>query len=146
MAITPIVSVITLGVTDLGRATAFYQALGWPLSSDSVPGDISFFRTAGGILALWNADNLAADSGQKPIELTPGFRGATLAINLADREAVDAALAEVAAAGGTILKPPAATDWGGYSGYFADPDGHTWEVAHSPGWQLDAKGAPILPE
>jgi uncharacterized protein len=146
MAIRPVLSLVTLGVTDLKRSTAFYQALGWPLSSASVPGEVSFFRTAGSILALWGADNLAEDSRQQPIALGPGFRGYAVAINLGSPEEVDTAFADVEAAGGTVLNAPHTADWGGYSGYFADPDGHAWEVAHNPSWPLDDKGLPTLPE
>lgn len=144
MAITPVISLITLGVSDLDRATGFYRALGWPLSSASVPGDVSFFRTAGGLLALWGTKDLGQDCG-RPVS-ADAFGNTTHAINLASREAVDAAFAEVAAAGGDVLKEPHATDWGGYSGYFADPDGHVWEIAHNPGWPLGEDGMPILPE
>jgi len=145
MAITPVVTMTTLGVTDLERSTAFYQALGWPLSSESVPGDISFFRTAGALLALWDVDKIAADAGQAPVKLQSGSRGSTHAINVSDRAAVDAAFADIEAAGGTVLKAPGEMEWGGYSGYFADPDGHVWEVAHNPFWPLDENGMSVLP-
>jgi predicted lactoylglutathione lyase len=145
MTVPAVLSLVTLGVGDVARSTAFYAALGWPLSSGSVPGEVSFFRTAGGLLALYGNEDLAKDSAQAPAPLGPGYRGTALAINLGGREEVDAAIAEVVAAGGTILKPPRATDWGGYSGYFADLDGHTWEVAHNPSWPLGADGVPMLP-
>jgi predicted lactoylglutathione lyase len=139
------VSLVTLGVKDVVRSTAFYAALGWPLSSASVPGDVSFFKTSGGLLAIWNEDLLAEDAG-----LTGGAvgdrRGHALAINLESREDVDAALATAAAAGARITKPARATDWGGYNGYFADPDGHLWEVAHNPFWPIGDDGRPTLPE
>jgi uncharacterized protein len=139
------VSLITLGVADVAASTAFYQALGWPLSSSSVPGEVSFFKTAGGILALFGAADLAADA-QLPVPLVAaGFRGVTLAINCSNEREVDEALADAEAAGARVIKPARATDWGGYSGYFTDPDGHAWEVAHNPGWPLDADGLPILP-
>lgn len=144
VAITPVISLITLGVADLDRATAFYRALGWPLSSASVPGEISFFRTGGGLLALWGKKDLAEDTGL-PVS-GDDYGNATHAINLADRAAVDAAFTEIAAAGGTVLRAPRVMDWGGYSGYFADPDGHVWEVAHNPDWGLDGVGLPVLPE
>lgn len=140
------ISLVTLGVADVARSTQFYLALGWPMSSSSVPGEVSFFRTVGGILALYGRNDLAADatvevgSGQ-----TPSFRGVALAINLEDPTQVDAALDAATAAGGRLVKPAQPTEWGGYSGYFADPDGHLWEVAHNPGWPLDATGLPILP-
>jgi catechol 2,3-dioxygenase-like lactoylglutathione lyase family enzyme len=137
-------SLVTLGVADLARATAFYQALGWPLSPASVPGEVSFFRTAGGLLALYGAAALAEDALQ-PAEPAPGFRGVALAINLDSPDEVDAALEAAVAAGGTLLKSPRRADWGGYSGYFADPDGHAWEVAHNPGWPIGPDGRPTLP-
>jgi uncharacterized glyoxalase superfamily protein PhnB len=118
--------------------------LGWPLSPASVAGEVSFFNTAGGILALWGRDDLAADSGQ-PVEPQGGSRGVALAINLEDRGQVDAALDTAAAAGGSIVKAASPTDWGGYQGYFVDPDGHLWEVAHNPGWPIGNDGRPTLP-
>ncbi|MGH3329031.1 MAG: VOC family protein [Streptomycetales bacterium] len=141
------VSLVTLGVSDLDRATAFYRGLGWPLSSASVPGVVSFFRTAGGLLALFGRDDLAADAGVDPgvdPAAPTGFRGVSLAVNVDDREQVDAALDQAVTAGGRLLKPGAATEWGGYSGYFTDPDGHAWEVAHNPGWPLGSDGRPML--
>jgi uncharacterized protein len=141
MAVPARVSLVTLGVADVARATAFYVALGWPLSPASVEGHVSFFNTAGGLLALWDRDEMANDSG---IDTGGGVR-TELAINLESREAVDAAFDEVRAAGATIVKLPTATDWGGYSGYFADPDGHLWEVAHNPDWPIGDDERPALP-
>jgi predicted lactoylglutathione lyase len=139
------VSLVTLGVKDVVRSTAFYAALGWPLSSASVPGDVSFFKTAGGLLALWNEDLLAEDAGL-PGAAAADRRSHALAINLESREEVDAALATAEAAGGRITRPAQATDWGGYNGYFADLDGHLWEVAHNPFWPIGDDGRPTLPE
>jgi len=139
------VSLVTLGVKDVVRSTAFYVALGWPLSSASVPGDVSFFKTAGGLLALWNEDVLAEDAGL-PGAATADRRSLALAINLESREDVDAALAAAVAAGGRITRPAQATDWGGYNGYFADLDGHLWEAAHNPFWPIGDDGRPTLPE
>jgi catechol 2,3-dioxygenase-like lactoylglutathione lyase family enzyme len=145
-AVPAVISLVTLGVADLDRATAFYQALGWKLSSSSVPGDVSFFRTAGPILALWPHHLLAADSGREVGRLPDGYRGTALAINVADEAAVDAVLAAAERAGGTILKPAQKAEWGGYTGYFADTEGHAVEVAHNPGWPLGPDGLPILPD
>ena len=145
MALTPAISLVTLGVRDVPASTAFYQALGFPLSSSSVPGEVSFFRTAGGLLGLYGADDLA-DDAQLPRSAAAGFRGVSLAINVADRDAVDEAIATAEAAGAQVLKPARATEWGGYHAYFADPDGHAWEVAHNPYWPLDERGLPVLPE
>lgn len=137
-------SLVTLGVTDLARSTAFYQALGWPLSSSSSD-EVSFFRTAGGLLGLFPADELAADAQLPVAPLAEGFRGVTLAVNVEGRAEVDAAYAAALAAGGTGLKEPVEMSWGGYHCYFADPDGHPWEVAHNPGWPIGVDGLPILP-
>ena len=145
MALTPAISLVTLGVRDVAASTAFYQALGFPLSSASVPGQVSFFRTTGGLLGLYGADDLA-DDAQLPRSGSAGFRGVSLAVNLADRDAVDEAIATAEAAGAQVLKPAQATEWGGYHAYFADPDGHAWEVAHNPFWPLDERGLPVLPE
>jgi uncharacterized protein len=138
------VSLITLGVADVARSTAFYQALGWEASPASVPGEVTFFRTAGAILAIWGAGELAADA-LAPDAPGPGFRGVSQAVNVGSEAEVDAAFATAAAAGAVIVKAPVRTDWGGYSGYFADPDGHVWEVAHNPGWPLGPDQLPQLP-
>ena len=108
-----------------------------------MPGDVSFFRLGGAALALYGHDDLAADA-LRPAVLAPAFRGVTTAINVASADEVDAALAAAAAAGATIAKPGQRAEWGGYSGYFADPDGHLWEVAHNPYWPLD-DGRPAGP-
>ncbi len=137
-------SLVTLGVTDLVRSTIFYQALGWPLSPSSVPGEVSFFRTAGGILALWGTDALAADT-QLPAGPPPRYRGVALAMNLDSPADVDTSLAAAVSAGATLLRPAHSPDWGGYTGYFADPDGHVWEVAYNPHWPIGPDERPILP-
>jgi uncharacterized protein len=143
MTIPARISLVTLGVSDVARSTEFYVGLGWELSSSSVPGEVSFFHTAGGILGLYGAGDLAADAHLDEVA-GPGFRGVSLAINCANAEEVDAALDAARAAGATILKPAETAEWGGYSGYFADPDGHAWEVAHNPYWPLDENGLPTL--
>lgn len=145
MPVPAAVSLVTLGVRDVAAATAFYDALGFPLSPASVPGEVSFFRTAGAILALWGRAELRADAHAPSAPETSAFRDTALAINVESREAVDDALATAETAGGRIGKPAAATEWGGYSGYFVDPDGHYWEVAHNPFWPLGADGLPQLP-
>jgi predicted lactoylglutathione lyase len=144
MTIPSAISLVTLGVRDVRAATAFYQSLGFERSSASVDGEVSFFRTASAILAVWGEDELAADAHQ-PGGRPTGFRGVALALNVADRAQVDTALQAAERAGATVPKPAEATDWGGYSGYFADPDGHLWEVAHNPFWPLDERGLPQLP-
>jgi predicted lactoylglutathione lyase len=146
MTLPPRVSLATLGVADVQRATSFYQALGWPLSPASVAGEVSFFHTDGGLLALWDVTALALDTGQAPPGTPLGtFRPTMLAINLETPEAVDAAFQAVAAVGGQIVKAPARADWGGYTGCFADLDGHLWEVAYNPDWPIGADGRPQLP-
>ena len=139
----PRVSLITLGVADLGRSLAFYRdGLGWTLSSASVEGDVAFIQLNGVALALWSRALLAEDANLPPDE---GWGGITLAQNYRSREAVDSAAAAAIRAGGTMLKAPEPTDWGGYSGYVADPDGHPWELAHHPSWALDDEGHLTLP-
>jgi uncharacterized protein len=144
MPVPAVLSLVTLGVADLAASTRFYESLGFPLSSASVPGEVSFFRTAGGLLGLYGATALAADAKQEPGG-AHGFRGSTLAINVGSREIVDEAIAAAAAAGAHISKPAQETDWGGYHAYFADPDGHAWEIAYNPFWPLDDAGLPNLP-
>jgi uncharacterized protein len=132
------VNLVTLGTRDLPRAVAFYTALGWRVSENWAEEDVAFFHTAGPVLAVWATDNLARDAridGERG-----GFDGVALAINVESDDAVDAGLAAAVAAGATLLKPAERAEWGGYSGYFADPDGHAWEVAHNPGWSLDERG------
>ncbi len=134
---------MTLGVEDLQRSLNFYRdGLHWPLSSASSD-DIAFFRTGGVVLALYPRELLADDAKIEPEGA--GFRGITLAHSVAGREQVDATLAEAEAAGATIIKPAEDVFWGGRSGYFADPDGHLWEVAWSPDTPLAEDGSLELP-
>ena len=149
MSVPARVSLATLGVTDVARSTEFYESLGWRLSPASVPGVVSFFHTAGGLLSLVSTDNMAADAGL-PNRLSPpnpaaDFRGTMLAINVESPGAVDEALRSVVQAGATLVKAGEAEVWGGYLGYFTDPDGHLWEITHNPGWPLDPAGVPQLP-
>lgn len=136
------VSLITLGVDDLARARAFYEQLGW--TSGAQPADdVVFFQAGGAVVALWGRAQLAEDSVVDDDHSRWG--GITLAYNTRSPEEVDAVLAEAAAAGGTVPRAGAPTFWGGYSGVFADPDGHRWEVAHNPHWQLRDDGSVALP-
>ena len=125
------ISLVTLGVSDLGRSVAFYRdGLGLP-THDYQPGQgVAFFDLEGTWLALFPREELAVDAGVPAAG--DGFRGITLAHNEPSRDAVDAVFAEALAAGATAIKLPTETTWGGYSGYFADPDGHLWEVAWNP--------------
>ena len=134
------VSLLSLGVTDLGRARAFYEALGWTTGAEAGD-DVVFFQAGGMIVALWGRAQLAEDS---VVEDGGGWGGITLAYNTRSPAEVDAVLAEAEAAGAEIKRPGAPTFWGGYSGVFADPDGHAWEVAHNPHWQLAEDGSVSL--
>ena len=130
-------SLITLGVTDVPAARAFYEALGWTCETDPSL-DVAFFQLGGIALAVWDRRALAEDSS---VVDRGGFGGVTLAYNVRAPEEVDAVLAEAEAAGGTIPRRGAETFWGGYSGVFIDPEGHAWEVAHNPHWHLAEDGA-----
>ncbi len=125
----PHITIITLGVVDLQRAINFYEkGLGLPRKNES--DSIAFFDMSGTMLALYPRDELAGD-----ITISPegtGFQGFTLAHNVASPEEVDMTLAEAVAAGAELVKPGQEAFWGGYSGYFKDPDGFYWEVAHNP--------------
>lgn len=130
------VTLISLGVADLARSSAFYKALGWQPAQE-LP-EVTFFRLKGFMLGLIGKDALAADQGRPGVNLGSG--AIALAQNYASPAAVDAAFAAAVSAGATALKQPQKADWGGYSGCYADPDGHVWEVAHNPFWPLDAEG------
>jgi len=135
------VSLVTLGVRDLGRARRFYEALGWT-SGAGPDDDVAFFQAGGMVVALWSREELAADSG---VEDSGGWGGVTLAHNVRSPADVDAVVEEARAAGAAITREPAETFWGGYSGAFADPDGHAWEIAHNPRWTLADDGSVRLP-
>ena len=130
-------SLVTLGVADLDRSRRFYEALGWRRSGDQP--EVAFFQAGGMVLALWSREQLAADANVPAAG--SGFSGIALAYNARSREEVDAVLAEAKAAGAAIPKPAEDTFWGGYAGYFADPDGHLWEVAWNPHWTLAEDGS-----
>jgi len=130
-------SLVTLGVRDLARARAFYEALGWK-SGAAPDDDVVFFQAGCMIVALWGREQLADDSG---VEDGGGWGGITPAYNTRSPAEVDAVLAEAEAAGATIPRPGAETFWGGYSGVFVDPEGHAWEVAHNPHWTIEDSGA-----
>jgi uncharacterized protein len=130
-------SLVTLGVADLDRARRFYEeGLGWKRANEEE--SVVFFQLPGMVLGLWSRKDLAEDTGLD--DGGASFSGMTLAYNTRSRAEVDVVMAEAEKAGGRVLKPAAETFWGGYSGYFADPDGHPWEVAHNPFWSLDAEG------
>ncbi len=133
-------SLITLGVSDLARARAFYKTLGW--DTDAAPDDdVAFYQAGGMVVALWGRSALAEDTG---VADSGGWGGITLAHNVDSPERVDAVLAEAALAGAHVVRPGASTFWGGYSGLFLDPDGHAWEVAHNPFWRIEEDGSTHL--
>ena len=134
------VSLVTLGVRDLERARAFYEALGWKTGAQ--PDDDTIFFQAGGlILALWDRGKLAEDSA---VEDSGGWGGITPAHNVRSPAEVDSVIEEARAAGATIGREPAETFWGGYSALFIDPEGHPWEVAHNPHWTIADDGTVSL--
>lgn len=136
------ISLITLGVTDLARSRQFYEAgLGWRVGQ-AVENEVVFFQLNGLILSLYHRNAMVDDAGISDTD--PGFGGITLAYNTRSREEVDVVLSEAKRAGGSLVKPSQATTWGGYVGYFADPDGHLWEVAHNPYFPIDAEGRTTL--
>jgi uncharacterized protein len=136
------VSLITLGVGDIGRARAFYAALGWQGQEIE---ETVFIQTGSMAVVLWSEDKLADDAGM-PKRTSQDFRGVALAHNVRSRAEVDAIMAAARAAGATITRPAGETFYGGYAGYFIDPDGHAWEIAHNPGFTLTADGALVLPD
>ena len=134
----PRISLVTLGVADMKAARAFYEKLGWRASEQSND-DVTFFQAGGMILGLYGRAALAEDA--KVEDSRPGFSGVALAYNGRDKAEVDRVLDEAVAAGGTLIKAAEDVFWGGYSGYFADPDGHVWEIAHNPFSPLGPDGA-----
>ena len=135
------VSVVTLGVSDLARARAFYEGLGWTTRAE--PGaDVVFFQAGGLVFSLWDRARLAEDSA---VTDPGGWGGITLAHNVGSPGEVDEVIEQARAAGATIGREPAETFWGGYSGAFTDPDGHPWEIAHNPHWTIAADGSVTLP-
>jgi uncharacterized protein len=136
------VSIITLGVADVPRAKAFYERLGW--RGQEVQETV-FFQTGGSALILWGRDKLADDCGvEDPAE--PGFDGVALAQNVRSEAEVDEIVAAAQAAGATVSRPPSRTFYGGYAGVFLDPDGHAWEIAYNPGFELADDGSLTLPD
>ena len=135
------VSLITLGVADLAAARGFYRRLGWG-EGDGAPG-VAFFQMQGQVLGLFGREDLAKDQARAGAVLGTGAM--TLAQNFSTEAEVDAAYAVAIAAGAVAMKPPEKVFWGGYSGYWADPDGHVWEVAMNPFWPLLPDGRLVLP-
>jgi catechol 2,3-dioxygenase-like lactoylglutathione lyase family enzyme len=136
------ISLVTLGVSDLTRSFEFYRRLGW--RGQEVQETV-FFRTGGIGVVLWAEDKLADDAGLPPSAPT-GFRGVTLAHNVRTKDEVDPIVAAAEAAGATVTRGPADTFYGGYAGYFTDPDGHAWEIAYNPGFPINDDGSITIPE
>jgi uncharacterized protein len=136
------VSLITLGVADLARARDFYAALGWHYQEVQ---ETVFVQAGGSAVVLWDRAKLAEDAGVEDGGAA-GFAGIALAQNVRSRAEVDEIAAVAEAAGATITKPAAETFYGGYAAYFADPDGHLWEIAHNPGFTLGGDGSLVLPD
>jgi predicted lactoylglutathione lyase len=134
------VSLITLGVADVRTARAFYERLGWAVALDVQ--ETVFFQAGGLVLTLWGRTELAADTG---LPDAGGWGGVTLAHNVRSREEVDGLIEQARAAGARIARAPAETFYGGYAGVFVDPDGHPWEVAYNPGFDLADDGTLHLP-
>ena len=137
MKLKPNISFITLGVADLQRARMFYNALGWAEATQSNEG-VAFFELNGIILSLFPRSELAKDANLP--DSRPGFTGISIAYNTDSIEETDAVYQHALSCGATAVKPPHKVFWGGYSGYFADPDGHLWEVAHNPFGHFDERG------
>jgi predicted lactoylglutathione lyase len=143
MTFDPRITMITLGVADVAASTAFYERLGFVKSSASQD-TVTFFRMKGTVLGLFGRASLAEDAGVEDSE--PGFSGVTIAHNLDSEADVDAAYEHALSCGAKPVKKPVKVFWGGYSGYFADPDGHLWELAFNPFSPNDEDGFMQLPE
>lgn len=140
------ISLVTLGCADLAALRAFYRALGWP-EVDPAEESVAFFRLAGSVLSLFPLDELAADATVPVEQSAAEIRSSrSMAINVESPAEVEQVLAAAEAAGARIVKPGRKVFWGGFSGYFADPEGNLWEVAHNPFWPLDERGLPVVPE
>lgn len=138
------INIVGLGVADLEKATAFYEQLGFVKSQTASQPTISFFKAGGAVLSLYGAEALAEDACAE--DHWTGNGGITIAQNLESESEVDAFMARAEQAGAKIMKPAAKTFWGGYGGYFADLDGHVWEVAHNPFIEIDESGVLRLPD
>lgn len=142
----PCLTVITLGVTDMARSIRFYDALGFARRMKATGEQVAFFDAGGVILGLYPWDKLAADATLSDQPRPEGFRGTTLVWNCASRSDVDAAMAHALGCCARLIKQPHETFYGGYSGYFADPDDHAWEVVCAPGIEVGANGRVTLPD
>jgi catechol 2,3-dioxygenase-like lactoylglutathione lyase family enzyme len=139
----PRISIVTLGVADLARARTFYAGLGW--HGHEVQQTV-FVQAGHQALVLWAREQVANDAGLDASEGGDGFGGITLAHNVRSRAEVDEIIGAAAAAGARVTKQPTETFYGGYAGFFRDPDGHVWEIAHNPGFTLADDGSLVLPD
>jgi uncharacterized protein len=137
------ISLVTLGVADLTRARAFYEGLGWRGQELK---ETVFIQAGGSAVVLWARDKVAADAGLEDDGTHGGFGGITLAHNVRSRDEVDEIMRQAADAGAGITKPATETFYGGYAGFFTDPDGHVWEIAYNPTFPLDRDGAVTIPD
>jgi uncharacterized protein len=135
------VSLVTLGVSDYGRAKAFYESLGWSVTWEAE--ETAFFQANGVVLVLWSREKLAADMGID--DQDPGWGGTALAHNVGSRDEVHEVIDLARRNGAEVTREPAETFYGGYAGVFRDPDGHVWEIAHNPGFGLQDDGSVTLP-
>lgn len=139
-------TIVTLGVADVGKSIKFYEALGLQRRMKFTGEDIAFFAAGGVVIGLWSWEMLAEDAGVASKPRPDSFRGMTLARNCATVEEVDAAFVHAMKAGANGLKAPEKTFYGGYRGYFADSDGHVWEVVTAPGIEVLPDGRVALPD
>ncbi len=142
----PRLTVVTLGVRDVPASAAFYERLGFERKVRSTGDEIAFFDAGGLVLALWDWTKLAGDAAVPEKPVPQAFRGSTLAWNRRTRPEVDESFIHAIKAGGMMLQAPEPTDYGGYRGYFADPDGHVWEIVTAPGFDFTSDGRLILPD
>ncbi len=143
---TPRLTAITLGVRDVPSSTRFYEALGFARKFRATGDEIAFLDAGGVVIALWSWDKLAADAQLPDVSQPQAYRGTTLAWNCQTPVEVDIAYVRAIKAGAKPLRHPDKTDYGGYRGYFADPDGHVWEVVQAPGFTFTEDGRLILPD
>ena len=139
-----VLTLVTLGVSNLDRSIAFYEAIGFRRKARKA-GGVGFFQAGAITFAVWPAEELAKDANAATAE-APAFRGVALAWNCRSESHVDTVIERARGAGATVPKPAQKTFWGGYAGYFADPDGHLWEAAHNPGFPLSDDGRLLLPD
>jgi uncharacterized glyoxalase superfamily protein PhnB len=142
----PRLTAVTLGVADFHASVRFYETLGFVRKFRATGDEIAFLDGGGVVIALWSWDKLAADTAMQGPADRSAFRGTTLAWNCTTSDAVDAAFGRAVAAGARVLRSPEKTDYGGYRGYFADPDGHVWEIVQAPGFEFTDDGRLILPD